>query len=277
MTYFLGPTKNFVSTTLNGSINDSTGTITLNDASNLQAPGYIVIDREDGNGTATPNAREVISFTGISGNDLTGCTRGADNSTARSHSDGALVESNPVAGAFNSVVTALSASLNEGGTGLHVSSATITGITQSARFVGTSIASIARVESPQVFVGTHLYASGASLTGFSSLGGFNALFQVPGSLASQANVAGMIVVPAAVTASYMVGYVQTPASVASVAAFVTKQGGTVVGMFTILGGGTYGSSASLAVTSLAAGDNLKLDIRSTASLAQDLSVVLRAS
>ena len=50
-----------------------------------------------------------------------------------------------------------------------------------------------------------------------------------------------------------------------------------MGMFTILGGGTYGSSASLAVTSLAAGDNLKLDIRSTASLAQDLSVVLRAS
>ena len=309
MTLFYAGTQNFVSTTLNGTITDSASTITVNDASKLQFPGYAVIDREDGNGTATPSAREVIYFTGISGNDLTGCTRGADGSTARSHQSGALVEAVPTVGAFNSLVTAVAASLNEAGTGLHVSSATITGIEHAARFVGTSIASISRVESPfyqgtqmqltsiasvsrvmgismgissvaSVAVGhfsTHLNASGASITGFSAIGGFNALFQVPGSLASQANIGGMIVVPTAVTASHMVAYVQTPASIASVAGYIVKQGGTVVGMFTILGGGTYASSASLAVTALAAGDNLTFDIRSTASLAADLSVVLRAS
>lgn len=97
-TFYKGPTSNFVSTTLNGSINDSVDSITVTDASKLQYPGYIVIDREDGNGTSTPNARELVSYTGITSNTLTGCTRGADSSTARSHSDGALVEATLAAG-----------------------------------------------------------------------------------------------------------------------------------------------------------------------------------
>lgn len=291
MTIFLAPTENFVSTSLNGSITDSGDTITVNDATKLQAPGYIVIDREDGNGTATPSAREVVYFTGKSGNDLTGCQRGADGSTARSHNSGALVETVPTVGMYNSLATAVSASVDEGGTGLHVSNATVTGIVQAARFVGSSIASIARVESlwyqgtqmaltseasiSKLNVGGHISASGASITGFGGVGGLNAVFQVPGSLASQANIGGMLIVPTAYTASQIYAYVQQPASIASVAGYILKQGGAVVGMFTILGGGTFGSSASLAVTALAAGDNLTLDIRSTASLAQDLSVVLR--
>ena len=67
-TFWKAPTDNFVSTTLNGAINDTVDTITLNDASKLQAPGVIVVNREDGNGTATPSSREIISFTGKSGN-----------------------------------------------------------------------------------------------------------------------------------------------------------------------------------------------------------------
>lgn len=291
MTIFIGPIKNYVSTTLNGTITDSANSITVNDTSNLQAPGYVVIDREDGNGTATPNKREVIYYTGISGSDLTGCSRGADNSTARSHDSGALVEPVFTVGMYNSLATAVSSSLDESAGGLHVSNATVTGVTHSARYVGTSIASIARTQVnwrdgfnmalssiasiAKLNIGTHINASGASVTGFGGSGGLNAAFQVPGSLASQANVGGMLVVPTAYTASYIYAYVQTPASVASVAGYIVKQGGTDVGMFTILGGATFASSASLAVTSLSAADTLTLDIRSTASLATDLSVVLR--
>jgi hypothetical protein len=99
--FFKGPSKNFVSTTLDGAINASVTTITLNSTTNLQAPGYIVVDRQDGNGNDTASAREVIYFTGISGSDLTGCSRGADNSTARSHNDGALVEANFTEGMWN--------------------------------------------------------------------------------------------------------------------------------------------------------------------------------
>src|SRR3990167_10490659 len=90
--FYKAPSVNYFSTTLNGAINDAVDTITLSSTTNLTAPGVVVIDREDSLGSATPNAREVVAFTGISGSDITGCTRGFDGSTARSHSSGAVVE-----------------------------------------------------------------------------------------------------------------------------------------------------------------------------------------
>lgn len=101
------PSVNFFSTTLNGGINNSVDTITLSSVTGLNAPGVLIINREDGNGTATPSAREVISFTGISGSDLTGVTRGYDGSTARAHSSGALVEAVFTVGMWNDAVAAL--------------------------------------------------------------------------------------------------------------------------------------------------------------------------
>lgn len=126
---FKAPTSNFWSNSLNGGIDDSVTTITLNDATGLQAPGYVIINREDGNGTATPNSREVVKFTGISSNDLTGCTRAADGSTARSHSDGALVEATFTIGMHNDQRDAINAEHNTDGTHLPISNATITNLT----------------------------------------------------------------------------------------------------------------------------------------------------
>jgi hypothetical protein len=123
---FKAPTENFWSDSLNGAINDSVTTITLNDTSGLQAPGYVIINRQDGNGNNTPNSREVVKFTGISSNDLTGCTRGADNSTARSHSDGALVETMYFVGMHNDQRDAINAEHNTDGTHSIISSTTIT-------------------------------------------------------------------------------------------------------------------------------------------------------
>src|SRR3990167_11038870 len=112
---FVAPSSNYFSTTLNGGISDAAETITVNSVTNLQAPGYLVINREDGSGLAAPNAREVIYFTGISGSDLTGVSRGADNSTARSHSDGALIESVMTVGVWNSLVTVLDRAIDDNG------------------------------------------------------------------------------------------------------------------------------------------------------------------
>ena len=128
--FYKAPTSNFWSTTLNGAINDSVDTITLSSTTGLQSPGVLIIDREDGNGTATPSAREIISYTGISSNDLTGVTRAFDNSTARSHSTGALVEAVPTVGMWNDVSSALKAMTADDATGasLLVSTATVTGI-----------------------------------------------------------------------------------------------------------------------------------------------------
>ena len=107
MALYTAPTSNFFSTTLNGAIDNSVTTITLNSVTGLQSPGILIINREDGNGVATPNSREFISYTGISGSDLTGVTREVDGSTARAHSDGSLVEATVAVGMWNDLRTYL--------------------------------------------------------------------------------------------------------------------------------------------------------------------------
>jgi len=67
-------------TTLNGAINDSVTTITLTNASEFLESGAVKINDE------------IITYTGKSANDLTGCTRGANGTTAAAHSDGDTVE-----------------------------------------------------------------------------------------------------------------------------------------------------------------------------------------
>ena len=78
---FGGTVANALTTTLNGAINSSTTTIVLTTVVNFPSTGtnHISIGSED------------ISYTGISGNTLTGVTRGARGTTAASHSDGATI------------------------------------------------------------------------------------------------------------------------------------------------------------------------------------------
>ena len=64
---------------LNEALDTSETTITLEDTSNFPSTGTILIGSEQ------------ITYTGKSGNDLTGCTRGANSSTAATASDGAAV------------------------------------------------------------------------------------------------------------------------------------------------------------------------------------------
>jgi hypothetical protein len=76
-----GEASNPLTTTLNGAINDTTTTVVLTSVVNFPSSGtnYIRIGSED------------ISYTGISGNTLTGVTRGTRGTTAASHADGATV------------------------------------------------------------------------------------------------------------------------------------------------------------------------------------------
>jgi len=60
-------------TTLNGDITDSATTITLTDASSFSSAGSVRIENE------------LITYTGKSSNDLTGCTRGTNGTTAVAH------------------------------------------------------------------------------------------------------------------------------------------------------------------------------------------------
>ena len=81
-----GQTNDFVTisgipqTTLSGGINASVTSITLASAAGFPASGTVIIDSEQ------------ITYSGISTNTLTGCTRGANGTTAASHLTGAAVQ-----------------------------------------------------------------------------------------------------------------------------------------------------------------------------------------
>ncbi|MBD3407475.1 MAG: hypothetical protein GF411_15260 [Candidatus Lokiarchaeota archaeon] len=64
---------------LNSDITNSDSTITLNDASSFDSSGSVII------------GNEIITYTGISGNDLTGCTRGTSDTIAKAHNGGVVV------------------------------------------------------------------------------------------------------------------------------------------------------------------------------------------
>tara|TARA_R110001583_G_scaffold36667_2_gene120696 strand:- start:105 stop:1040 length:936 start_codon:yes stop_codon:yes gene_type:complete len=67
------------STTLNGSHSSSVTTLTLTSTTGFDSSGTVFIGTEQ------------ITYTAISGNDITGCTRGASSTTAAIHADGTTV------------------------------------------------------------------------------------------------------------------------------------------------------------------------------------------
>ncbi len=67
------------STILNGSHSASVATLTLTSTTGFDASGTIYLGGEQ------------VTYTAISGNDLTGCTRGANSTTAAIHADGVFV------------------------------------------------------------------------------------------------------------------------------------------------------------------------------------------
>lgn len=134
-------TSNARSTTLNGSIGAGDTSITLTSVTGLQSPGVITIDRVNTSDTETPTVREYISYTGISTNTLTGCTRGLGGSTAQSHSSGAIVEETFNVTHWNDMVDFLMVAHDAGGN-IVTSTATIATLIVDTVKVATSIADI---------------------------------------------------------------------------------------------------------------------------------------
>ena len=223
----------------------------------MQAPGYLVINREDGSGLATPNAREVIFFTGISGSDLTGVTRAADNSTARSHSDGALVESMMTVGVWNSLVTVVDRAIDDNGY-----------LRAIASPVSISILSapFGRIPGALVSVATilgHLNASGASITGFP----LTPTFVFVGSLSGPSTfIQSPLVMPRTGNWSFVNFFTRTVASTASVFVDINKNGTSIFDAGTrpvIAAGGTFYSSASILTKNFDRADRITWDMDST--------------
>lgn len=266
---FFAPAANFLSTTLNGAITDSVGTITLNSTTNVNFPGYIVIDRTDSAGTSTPNAREVVFFTGVSGNNLTGCSRGADNSTARSHSDGAIVEFTPTVGLWNSLASSLSQVADGNGYIRAIPSPVTIGYGEFKSIAVGSIASIGQLQvgsfnPSNITITNSLSASGASLSGFAHTA---PLWVFVGSL-SGVTISPMTAIPMPRTGTWdFVNFItRTVASTASAFIDINKNGTSIFETLTrptIVGGGTFYSSASIATKNFTRGDRFTWDFDAT--------------
>jgi len=285
-TIFMAPAVNFLEKTLSGTINSTAGTITLNNTTSVKVPGYAVIDRVNSAGTATPNSREVIYFTGISGNDLTTVTRGADGSTARSHNDGAVVEFTPTIGLYNSLATIVSAGLSGDGYLLPIASpASIQRL--EANIMYASLASLAIIRTS-----TNIDASGASVTlsdlrttRFINVSGASIL-GIPAVIMWEikATISGattILSVPAPIHRAGQWRYAnfitRTVASGVSAIVDINRNGTSIfaaVGRPMIAAGGTFVSTASIGTKGFDQGDRYTLDYDGTAGTITDIIAML---
>lgn len=286
-TIYMAPAINFLQTTLSGAVNASATTITLSSTTNIKVPGYAVINRQNSAGTATPNSREVILFTGISGNDLTGVTRAADGSTARAHNDGSIIEFTPTIGLWNSLATIVSSGLDGDGYLKAINSPVSIAIGQFQGLNLLSTASVAKLN-----VGTNLSASGASVL----------LSDVRVDRLLNASGASIIGIPAIIgweiraTLSGATTILRTPipsprtgqwryanfitrtvASGVSAIIDINKNGTSIfsaVGRPMIAAGGTFASTASINTKGFNQGDRFELDYDGTGGTIRDILVML---
>ena len=212
--------------------------MTLTSVTGLQASGVIVLDRQDGSGNNTPSLREYITYTGISGNDLTGVTRGVAGSTAQSHGSGKLAEEVFSVTHWNDLYDYLTA--EHTAAGLHVmSTPTLT--------------------TPRVV--TALQASGASAVGSFPL---FPVFTIPGfSSAASTDVAPKLTMPRIGNWESFSVSSRTPASACSLTIDINLNGTSIfntIGRPNILGAGTFNSTASISTKAFVKGGQFTVDI-----------------
>jgi len=242
-------TSNAFSTTLNGGITDTDTTIALTTTTGLQFPGVVVIDRVDANSVSTPTTREYISFTGISGNSITGASRGLGGSTAQSHSSGAKVEEAWSITHWNDFLSAFAVSHDTTGK-LVASTATLSGMVNVA---------------------------GASLVGNFPI---NPVWIVSGAVSlATTSVGPSISMPQDGAWKWFTATLKTPASGASLMLDLNKNNVSIFEAGTrpiIVGGGTFVSTASINTKAFNAGDTFTLDIDTGGGLGTDLTLLGRA-
>jgi len=275
---------------------DNSATLNQNVESILQAPGIGWVDRVDSSGGLTPTKREYFDFTGVNGSQLTGIARGLAGSTAQVHAVGAIVEFGPDVIQAQAVYDVITTEHSTNGVhaslpsisylkitkALYASGASVSGLVRTITFSGVSGASALTQDItliPGSNVSLYMTSPGVAkldVSGGSNTGGFRPFFQVPLGLASQNDVGGLVPVEGTYTISYANAFVKTPASLASVSVTISKNN-AIIGVLGILAGATFGSSASFSNTALSAGDELRININSTASLATDLSFVIRST
>jgi len=273
------PTQPFTAR-LDESFLSSDASISVTNVTGLQAPGIVVVERLDSN-SASSSKIEYCSYTGITGNSLTGLTRGLGGTTAVNHGSGALVECYFSIDYWNDWISTLTAehvSATDATTNWnkHLQNITITGVSGASGIRGDWII----IPKGNMVIEAKSGASGYSSLSIdkSSPGGINIPpFSIEGGLAS-----GMIgatplnIIEDNYTLKYVAAAVRYPASGASLVLDINKNGTSIfdaANRICITGGGTFASTASIATKVLSSGNLLSLDI-DMCNQAGDLTVVL---
>ena len=247
------PTQNALQYTLDAQLAAGGATATLNQsvAGVVRAPGYVVIDRVDSSGEETASKREYISFTGVSGADLTGLARGLASSTDQVHAVGAVVEIVPD--------VLYEQDWYDWGIAEH----TTTG-------VHASLPSVTYIKA------VNYNGSGASLTGMSPI---TPVWKINAaqSLAS-AQAGSAINMPRPGTIEWASVVLSSPVSSASLLIDINKNFTSIFEAGTrlsILGGGTFASTASLNTKIFAESDVFTVDVDAVGNKI-DATVILNA-
>lgn len=109
--------RKFSTTVGVGGCSDTATTIPLSDTSGLDTTTavVVVIDAHDANGNATPALEEVIVGV-VSGNNLIGCVRGKEGTTAQAHAQGAVVTMYFTETHWDDIITGILVEHNQDGT-----------------------------------------------------------------------------------------------------------------------------------------------------------------
>lgn len=248
------PTQNSLQLTLDAQLSAGGGTLTLNQsvAGIVQAPGICWIDRIDSSGNKTPTKREYISFTGVSGTQLTGLTRGLAGSTDQVHAVGAIVEFGPDVVHYQSLYDVFTA--EHSARGQHTSLASLA----MARTYALTVTSNASIQT--LNVANLLNASGASLAGFP----VRPVWVIPGTAsAATTSIGKPIDMPESGTIDWVSVALRSPVSGASLIFDINKNFTSIFDAGTrpsILSGGTFVSTASIATKTFLRGNVFSVDL-----------------
>ena len=275
---FEAPTEAFTAK-LDGRFTSSDTTMVLTTTTGLSAPGVVIVERIDTNGFASPQRKEACSFTGISGDALTGVTRALAGTTAIDHESGARVEAYLSVDHWNDLRSTISVEHNtttgEQKWETHVQNFSVTGVSGASGLRGDILLSA---------TGNATMGSVSGVSGFSAVlidlapynGGIPPFFYSGGLASGSTNITPIMIIEDQYYLRYVSAALRYPASGASVVLDVNLGGTSIFNTATqpsIAGGGTYVSTASIATKTLAPGNLLTLDV-DMCNQAGDLTVVL---
>ena len=251
-TYPRVPTTNNRQHTLDAQISASATTITLNEsvAGVVRAPGYIVIDRIDSSGNITASKREYKYFTGVSGAQLSGVT--SVDGTDQVHAVGAIVEFVPTVNHENDKYDVFTT--EHSALGQHTSLLSLTTV-KTGTLMGLSQASLNLLS-----ITTHLQASGASLSGFPIF----PAWVLAGTVSAATTAIGKpLSMPKTGNLQWASVTLRSPISAASLIIDINKNFTSIFEAGTrlsILGGGTFASTASINTKAFTQGNVFSVDV-----------------